>query len=90
MTLRYPESPTQDERDALSAYFHLSSRLYPCGECAAEFQELLRKYPPQVRYVLPLSHFQLIEISVCEVDFVEAERSALVRLPPSLPLPSLL
>ncbi|THH18681.1 hypothetical protein EW146_g2343 [Bondarzewia mesenterica] len=47
MTLRYPESPTQDERDALFSYFHLFSRLYPCGECAAEFQLLLKKYPPQ-------------------------------------------
>ncbi|KAF8963567.1 ERV/ALR sulfhydryl oxidase domain-containing protein [Flammula alnicola] len=46
-TLRYPEHPTQDEREALSSYFHLTSRLYPCGECAAEFQQLLAKYPPQ-------------------------------------------
>ncbi|RDX44242.1 hypothetical protein OH76DRAFT_1359997 [Lentinus brumalis] len=47
MTLRFPEEPTQDERDALTNYFHLTSRLYPCGECAAEFQLLLKKYPPQ-------------------------------------------
>jgi len=47
MTLRYPETPTQDERDALESYFHLSARLYPCGECAAEFQMLLKKFPPQ-------------------------------------------
>jgi len=47
MTLRYPEKPTQDERDALESYFHLSARLYPCGECAAEFQMLLKKFPPQ-------------------------------------------
>ncbi|KAI0343550.1 hypothetical protein BDW22DRAFT_1406779 [Trametopsis cervina] len=47
MTLRYPETPTQDERDALDNYFHLLSRLYPCGECATEFQQLLKKYPPQ-------------------------------------------
>ncbi|KAH9917215.1 ERV/ALR sulfhydryl oxidase domain-containing protein [Amylocystis lapponica] len=47
MTLRYPEAPTQDERDALGNYFHLFSRLYPCGECAAEFQQLLKKFPPQ-------------------------------------------
>ncbi|PPQ79159.1 hypothetical protein CVT25_002787 [Psilocybe cyanescens] len=47
MTLRYPEHPTPDEREALSSYFHLSSRLYPCGECAAEFQQLLKKLPPQ-------------------------------------------
>ncbi|KAF8641377.1 hypothetical protein AX16_009998 [Volvariella volvacea WC 439] len=47
MTLRYPEHPTSDEREALSAYMHLTSRLYPCGECAAEFQLLLKQYPPQ-------------------------------------------
>ncbi|KAJ7270090.1 ERV/ALR sulfhydryl oxidase domain-containing protein [Mycena haematopus] len=47
MTLRYPEKPTPDERDALNSYFHLLSRLYPCGECATEFQMLLKKYPPQ-------------------------------------------
>ncbi|KAG7091199.1 hypothetical protein E1B28_010250 [Marasmius oreades] len=47
MTLRYPEHPTEDERHALASYFHLFSRLYPCGECAAEFQALLKKYPPQ-------------------------------------------
>lgn len=44
------QTPTADEREALNAYFHLTSRLYPCGECAAEFQLLLAKYPPQVRY----------------------------------------
>jgi len=47
MTLRYPEEPTDDERAALNSYFHLLSRLYPCGECAAEFQQLLQKFPPQ-------------------------------------------
>ncbi|KAF8525975.1 ERV/ALR sulfhydryl oxidase domain-containing protein [Hysterangium stoloniferum] len=47
MTLRFPEHPTEDERLALASYFHLSARLYPCGECAAEFQALLKKYPPQ-------------------------------------------
>ncbi|KAG6381984.1 ERV/ALR sulfhydryl oxidase domain-containing protein [Boletus reticuloceps] len=47
MTLRYPEKPTQDEREALEAYMYLTSRLYPCGECATEFQALLKKFPPQ-------------------------------------------
>jgi hypothetical protein len=46
---KFPKHPTTDERETLSSYFYLSSRLYPCGECAAEFQELLKKYPPQVR-----------------------------------------
>lgn len=43
------QNPTQDEREALEAYMYLTSRLYPCGECAAEFQDLLKKFPPQVR-----------------------------------------
>lgn len=47
MTLRFPEEPTEDERHALESYFHLQARLYPCGECAAEFQKLLEKFPPQ-------------------------------------------
>ncbi|KAN0130699.1 ERV/ALR sulfhydryl oxidase domain containing protein [Lactarius tabidus] len=47
MTLRYPEHPTEDEREALRSYLHLTSRLYPCGECATEFQQLLEKFPPQ-------------------------------------------
>ncbi|KAJ3980787.1 ERV/ALR sulfhydryl oxidase domain-containing protein [Lentinula detonsa] len=47
MTLRYPEDPSNDERAALNSYFHLLSRLYPCGECATEFQALLKKFPPQ-------------------------------------------
>ncbi|RXK36063.1 thiol oxidase [Tremella mesenterica] len=47
MTLRYPDNPTPDDRSALKSYFHLFSRLYPCGECAQEFQLLLKEYPPQ-------------------------------------------
>ncbi|KAK8849488.1 hypothetical protein IAR55_004822 [Kwoniella newhampshirensis] len=47
MTLRYPNEPTDDDRQALKSYFHLFSRLYPCGECAAEFQKLLKEFPPQ-------------------------------------------
>ncbi|KIY51462.1 hypothetical protein FISHEDRAFT_37069 [Fistulina hepatica ATCC 64428] len=47
MTLRYPENPTEDEKEALDSYIHLTSRLYPCGECASEFQQLLETYPPQ-------------------------------------------
>jgi FAD-linked sulfhydryl oxidase len=28
---------------------YLTARLYPCGECATEFQALLKQFPPQVR-----------------------------------------
>ena len=47
MTLRFPDKPTEDERKALESFFYLTSRLYPCGECATEFQALLKQYPPQ-------------------------------------------
>ena len=47
-TLHFVQHPTPDQREALSSYMYLTSRLYPCGECAAEFQELLKKFPPQV------------------------------------------
>ncbi|KKY15043.1 putative fad dependent sulfhydryl oxidase erv2 [Phaeomoniella chlamydospora] len=44
---RFPENPTEDEKEALKSYIWLFARLYPCGECAAHFQEILKKYPPQ-------------------------------------------
>ncbi|ORY80233.1 hypothetical protein BCR35DRAFT_352556 [Leucosporidium creatinivorum] len=47
MAARFPEHPTESERDAFKSFIYLFSRLYPCGECAAHFQELLRKHPPQ-------------------------------------------
>ncbi|CAD6892593.1 unnamed protein product [Tilletia controversa] len=47
MTLRFPDSPTQDERETLLTFLLAFSRLYPCAECAAHFQDLLRELPPQ-------------------------------------------
>lgn len=44
---RFPDKPTQDESDALKSYIHLFARLYPCGECATHFQQLLKQFPPQ-------------------------------------------
>ncbi|KWU46745.1 hypothetical protein RHOSPDRAFT_8540, partial [Rhodotorula sp. JG-1b] len=47
MAARFPEQPTENERETFKSFLHMFSRLYPCGECAAEFQQLLRKHPPQ-------------------------------------------
>lgn len=47
MMARFPEKPTADESLALKTYITLFSRLYPCGDCARHFQQLLAKYPPQ-------------------------------------------
>jgi len=45
---RFPDTPTQEESGMLLAYVHLFQRLYPCGECATHFGEILDQYPPQV------------------------------------------
>ncbi|KAF1945472.1 FAD dependent sulfhydryl oxidase Erv2 [Clathrospora elynae] len=45
---RFPEKPTDEEQEALRSYVHLFQRLYPCGECAEHFGQILAKYPPQV------------------------------------------
>lgn len=82
--LRIAQDPTPDQRNALDSYFHLFSRLYPCGECATEFQQLLRKYPPQVRHV----QFSLIRapyaLMVASADILKASGGnvALLRAQP--------
>ncbi|CAG8518621.1 6988_t:CDS:2 [Paraglomus brasilianum] len=48
MMARFPERPTKDQKAALRSFIYLFSRLYPCGECAKEFQMILEKHPPQV------------------------------------------
>lgn len=45
---RYPAKPTQLEKTTLDQYIKLFAQVYPCGDCARHFQELLKKYPPQV------------------------------------------
>ncbi|KZT41932.1 hypothetical protein SISSUDRAFT_1042181 [Sistotremastrum suecicum HHB10207 ss-3] len=68
MTLRYPESPTPDERAALKSYFLLQARLYPCGECAEEFMQLLKKNPPQT------SSRKVASLWLCHVHNLVNER----------------
>lgn len=48
MMARYPEEPTEEDQLSLKTFITLFSRLYPCGECAEHFRQLLAKYPPQV------------------------------------------
>jgi len=45
---RFPDDPTMDESQALRSYIHLFQRLYPCGDCARHFGQILERYPPQV------------------------------------------
>lgn len=45
---RYPEKPTKQEQSTLKQYIYLFAKVYPCGDCARHFQQLLQKFPPQV------------------------------------------
>lgn len=47
MMARFPETPTKEDRMTLETFIHLFGRLYPCGDCAEHFRQLLAKYPPQ-------------------------------------------
>lgn len=44
---RFPEKPTEEESKTLRTFIYAFQRVYPCGECAEHFGELLRKFPPQ-------------------------------------------
>lgn len=48
MMAKFPDKPTSDESNALESFIHLFARLYPCGECARHFQEIIAQFPPQV------------------------------------------
>jgi len=48
MFARFPDEPTEEESVALMTYIHLFQRLYPCGECATHFGQILNQFPPQV------------------------------------------
>lgn len=32
MAARFPEQPTENERETFKSFLHMFSRLYPCGE----------------------------------------------------------
>ena len=48
MTLRFPDKPTKQESETLRTFFENFAQLYPCGECARHFQQLIKDLPPQV------------------------------------------
>ncbi|ORX87049.1 hypothetical protein BCR32DRAFT_215618 [Anaeromyces robustus] len=48
VTARYPNKPTNEEKQALKNWVYLLTRLYPSGECAVEFSKILEANPPDV------------------------------------------
>ncbi|SGZ55978.1 CIC11C00000005573 [Sungouiella intermedia] len=45
---RYPDKPTDQEKNTLKQYIFFFGQVYPCGDCARHFQKLLKAFPPQV------------------------------------------
>ncbi|KAI8968042.1 ERV/ALR sulfhydryl oxidase domain-containing protein, partial [Mycotypha africana] len=57
MMARYPETPSAEQRQTLHDFLFLFSRLYPCGECAIHFSNMLKLYPPQTSSRLAASEW---------------------------------
>ncbi|KAG5976517.1 hypothetical protein E4U58_003349 [Claviceps cyperi] len=47
MVAKFPDKPSDSDRKILESFFHLFGRLYPCGDCARHFRQMLKEYPPQ-------------------------------------------
>ena len=61
LAAQFPEEPTRrQERDAREL-IGIMTRLYPCGECARHFEEIVRKNPPDCTSGLKLQRW------MCEV-----------------------
>lgn len=48
MASRFPKEPTQVEQLSFEVFVTLLSRLYPCGNCAHEFQQIIKDHPPKL------------------------------------------
>lgn len=44
---RFPMEPTEGERQDLGVWVEYFTKLYPCGDCAAHFQSVLKDFPVQ-------------------------------------------
>lgn len=44
---RFPETATPEDSLALKTFVRLFARLYPCGDCAEHFRQLIEEFPPQ-------------------------------------------
>ena len=46
MAAQFPEEPTRQQRRAARQLIEALAHVYPCGECAGHFAEVLRQEPP--------------------------------------------
>ena len=48
MSLSYPDTPTDGEKQAMTGLINAFSWMYPCSICATDFREEIKKSPPKV------------------------------------------
>ena len=48
MAGKFPYEPTKDQQTAMLDFIYLFARLYPCGDCAKHFKQILEANPPNV------------------------------------------
>lgn len=55
MAAYYPTEPRKEEQQSMNEFINSFSKLFPCPECRADFQEEIVKSPPNVSSSLALS-----------------------------------
>lgn len=48
LAAQYPERPTRQQKRDAKELIDILTRMYPCGECARHFREVVTAHPPQV------------------------------------------
>jgi FAD-linked sulfhydryl oxidase len=64
LAAQYPDTPSSRQKRDVRNLIDILTRVYPCGECAEHFQDIVRAHPPQVESREALSRW------TCEVHNV--------------------
>ncbi len=48
LAAQYPERPTRQQKRDVRNLIDILTRMYPCGECARHFKEVVGAHPPEV------------------------------------------
>lgn len=57
MAARYPDKPSTTEQKEMNSFFRAFAKFYPCEYCAQDFQEEIKKHPPQLKSQEDLSQW---------------------------------
>jgi len=64
LAAQYPERPTRQQRKDAKTLIDVLTRMYPCGECARHFKQVVAASPPRVESKKEFSHW------MCEIHNV--------------------